>query len=181
MLSIPHQLGLFSGCGTQHTATLVDVLPLMQVSHWGRVNVEEHYRLRNAGTTVTPPFSRWNLTQEAMTSDISNSPHIRALFFSLPRSAQYIYTKDDLGNTANVPIPARGSLAVVKTSVLPRYPLLGGWQMEIKLGYSVPLETTVLKQGTRHSVVFLMPPLLDLVCALLEVPGSKVLAQLRCV
>ena len=71
----------------------------VQVSHWGRVYVEERYRLRNSGTKVMPPYSRWNITEEAMSGQAAGSPHLRVLPMSLPKTAQYIYTKDDLGHT----------------------------------------------------------------------------------
>ena len=71
----------------------------VQVSHWGRVYVEERYRLRNSGAKVVPPYSRWNITEEAMSGQAAGSPHLRVLPMSLPKTAQYIYTKDDLGHT----------------------------------------------------------------------------------
>jgi Ribophorin I len=71
----------------------------LQVSHWGRVYIEERYTLRNVGTAVVPPFSRWDFTAEAMSARVPESPHVRLLPLSLPKAAQYIYTKDDLGHT----------------------------------------------------------------------------------
>ena len=200
------------------------------MSHWGRVYVEERYKLRNAGTTVVPPFSRWNLTAEAMRGGYAASPHLRVLPFSLPRAAQYIYAKDDLGamqarptvlqrsfllsmllcHTAaslpvvgtvilsalpwwelRVPLGVRGFRRVRRTTVrrvslptrapaqivqppasegraagvslVPRYPILGGWTSEMVLGYSLPLAATAQRNGRRHAVLFMVPPLIDFV------------------
>ena len=70
-----------------------------QVSHWGRVYVEERYRLRNAGTRVRHPFSRWQLVEASMGGRTRESPHVMSIPLTLPGAAQYVYTKDDLGNT----------------------------------------------------------------------------------
>ena len=131
------------------------------MSHWGRVYIEERYKLCNAGTAIEPPFSRWDLTEDFMTGAFVHSPHVRLLPFSLPRSAQYVYTKDDLGETQHM--PTGEDARVQKVTVVPRYPLLGGWQTELVLGYSMPLPTAVVRQGRRHTAIFLLPPLLDTV------------------
>ena len=142
----------------------------MQVSHWGRVYIEERYVLRNGGTAVTDTFNRWNLTSDFMTGGFATSPHIRMIPFSLPRSAQYIYTKDDLGATANMALDEAPDARTQRMTVIPRYPLLGGWRAELLLGYSVPLPAAVMRRGTRHTAVFLVPPLLDAVRAFASSP-----------
>jgi hypothetical protein len=166
------------------------------------VYIEERYRLRNSGTAVTPPYSRWNLTEQDMYGTARDSPHIRALPLTLPPSAEFVYSKDDLGATQTV-VEKAGSGggaggAFTRVTLSPRYPLLGGWQTETVLGYSVPLQTCVVARnggggggsggGTRRTLVFLQPPLLDkvrslhlllLLCAV-QTPGRACAASRRC-
>ena len=66
-------------------------------------------------------------------------------------------------------------------AIVPRYPLLGGWQTEIVLGYALPLASSVVKIGTKRTLVFIVPPLLDMVrrhCKLDRVVLFK--GQMRC-
>jgi Ribophorin I len=86
-------------------------------------------------------------------------PTARTLYCCMTRSeASYNYTSAVQFSTREN--PGGGGLLV---SMIPRYPLLGGWQTELVLGYSLPLESAVLKAGKKRTLVFLVPPLLQLV------------------
>ena len=50
-----------------------------------------------------------------------------------------------------------------RVTMLPRYPLLGGWQTDIVLGYSLPLQNAALVQNGERTLVYLVPPMIDLV------------------
>jgi hypothetical protein len=128
---------------------------LAQVSHWGRVYVEERYKVRNVGTEVTPPFARWNLTLSR-----GRDTALWALPMLLPKSAKYAYLKDDLGL---MQLATASKDSALSAKLLPRYPLLGGWSTEMVLGYSLPLPSTVACRDDVHTVTFLLGPLLEFV------------------
>jgi hypothetical protein len=111
--------------------------------------------VRNAGTKVSPPFARWNLT-----STRGKDSALWILPMLLPKSAQYAYLKDDLGLMQLV---TTAKDAALSAKLIPRYPLLGGWSTEMILGYSLPLPSTVAQKGGVHTLTFLLGPLVEYV------------------
>ena len=133
----------------------------VQVSHWGRVYVTERYRVKHGGAAVKGPFSRWNIT-EALHYDkrAYTSPHIYTLSSYLHSLAEQVTLKDDLGSILSVSEQLHAGLKRVEFA--PRYPLLGGWQTQFVLGYTLPLHTMVSTDSRgRKEVVFAQSPMFE--------------------
>lgn len=135
-----------------------------QVSHWGRVEIEEAYEVAHGGAVVTGAFSRWNLTADAAyaaENHRSASPAITALVAALPAAAQHVRLRDELGAVLNLEVTRRDA-ALAAAAFKPRFPLLGGWRARFVLSYALPLAACVAvgrERGVRRALLTFAPPL----------------------
>ena len=137
------------------------------ISHWGIVYVEEWYEIALQGAKVIGEWSRYDTMVKTEASKAA-APQFPAL---IPRSARWIYFRDDIGNISTSKISTRqDSLQVVLT---PRFPLFGGWRTKFLFGYSMPLGAAVAHDEKNPSRFMLitaaLPAVKDVVIEKLEV------------
>lgn len=114
----------------------------IEISHWGNVQVTEHYNLVHGGAQSTGEFSRL---------DFQARPHVRGasafrnLIAMLPPRAHSIYYRDAIGNisTSNI----YGDKSKTLLEIEPRYPMFGGWKTSFTIGYGLPLQDFLFQSG----------------------------------
>mmetsp|Transcript_29006 Transcript_29006/g.78111 ORF Transcript_29006/g.78111 Transcript_29006/m.78111 type:complete len:619 (+) Transcript_29006:95-1951(+) len=117
----------------------------IEISHWGNIYVEETYEVKNAGAQHKGSFSRLKHTYASMAGG-SKGNSFRELKARLPSSAHSIYYVDQIGNvsTSDVRKASGDTMLTLNT----RYPLQGGWKVDFKIGYGVPLEGFLSKKSS---------------------------------
>lgn len=111
--------------------TMSSARKLIEISHFGNINVEEHYVLQHTGAKLRGVFSRYDYQRQQ-----KQGASFRSISGVLPASASNIYYRDQIGNIS--------TSAVLHTSthtqmdVQPRFPMFGGWQTDFYIGYDVP-------------------------------------------
>ncbi|GAB2250598.1 hypothetical protein Droror1_Dr00016848 [Drosera rotundifolia] len=107
----------------------------VEISHWGSVQVTEHYKLVHAGAHHKGVFSR---VEYQGRSSVSGASSFKELLARLPPRVHSVYYRDDIGNisSSHLRIDSRKS----ELEIEPRYPLFGGWKATFVIGYKLPLE-----------------------------------------
>ncbi|GJP51316.1 hypothetical protein CLOM_g10476 [Closterium sp. NIES-68] len=117
-----------------------------EISHWGNVYVTEDYHLVHSGAKHKGMFSRLDYQHRPMAIGVSS---LRGLMAVLPERANTVYYRDEIGNisSSHLRYPHRKA----ELEIEPRYPLLGGWSVTFRVGYSVPLSdlVSISTDGTR--------------------------------
>ncbi|KAK1362209.1 Dolichyl-diphosphooligosaccharide--protein glycosyltransferase subunit 1 [Heracleum sosnowskyi] len=105
----------------------------IEVSHWGNVQVTEHYNLFHGGAQSTGEFSRLDFQARG-----KGPAAFRSLVAKLPARAHSIYYRDAIGNisTSNI----YGDTSKTLLEIEPRYPMFGGWRTSFTIGYGLPLQ-----------------------------------------
>lgn len=124
----------------------------IEISHWGNVYVEERYHVRHAGAKLVGEWSRWDLTRDPKQFAKTGIPSFVA---ALPPQARSLYYRDAIGNISSS--DTRRSSEGVLVSLVPRYPLFGGWSSTFTFGYSLPLSSAVGKEPKTGRAVFAAP------------------------
>ncbi|KAL1820701.1 hypothetical protein ACET3Z_015570 [Daucus carota] len=104
----------------------------IEVSHWGNVQVTEHYNLFHGGAQSTGEFSR--LDYQARDR---GAAAFRSLVAKLPARAHSIYYRDAIGNISTSNIYGDNTQTLLQ--IEPRYPMFGGWKTSFTIGYGLPL------------------------------------------
>ncbi|CAI5999122.1 unnamed protein product [Closterium sp. NIES-64] len=129
-----------------------------EISHWGNVYVTEDYHLVHSGAKHTGMFSRLDYQHRPMAIGVSS---LRGLMAVLPERAHTVYYRDEIGNisSSHLRYPPRKA----ELEIEPRYPLLGGWSVTFRVGYSVPLGdlVSISTDGTRMLNATLGSPFAD--------------------
>jgi oligosaccharyltransferase complex subunit alpha (ribophorin I) len=112
----------------------------IEISHWGNVYVEERYHVRHVGAKLVGEWSRWDLTRDPKQFAQAGIPSFAA---ALPPQARSLYYRDAIGNISSS--ETRRSSEGVRVTLVPRYPLFGGWSSTFTFGYSLPLSSVVGK------------------------------------
>lgn len=144
----------------------------IEISHWGNIQVTEHYKLIHGGAQLTGEFSR--LDFQSRRKGVSAFNHLIA---TLPPRARSIYYRDEIGNisTSNVHSDSKKTVLEIE----PRYPLFGGWKTSFTIGYGLPLKDFLYQaEGKRFINITFSSPLNDIVIENLTVKvvlpeGSK--------
>lgn len=119
----------------------------IEISHWGNVQITEHYNLVHGGASLKGEFSRL---------DYQMSPHTKgAVAFSrllakLPPRAHSVYYRDEIGNisTSNL----RSNTIKTELEIEPRFPLFGGWKTFFTFGYGLPLKDYLFEADGKRFV-----------------------------
>ncbi|VVA95488.1 unnamed protein product [Arabis nemorensis] len=130
----------------------------IEVSHWGNVQVTEHYNIVHRGAQLKGEFSRLDF-QGRPPSGVSAFRHLLA---RLPPRAHSIYYRDDIGNISTSQMQSDSK----KTELLiePRFPLFGGWRTFFTIGYGLPLSDFLFaSEGKRFLNISFGSPMIDLV------------------
>ncbi|KAJ6684572.1 DOLICHYL-DIPHOSPHOOLIGOSACCHARIDE--PROTEIN GLYCOSYLTRANSFERASE SUBUNIT 1 [Salix purpurea] len=143
----------------QPFAVAQELVREIEISHWGNVQVTEHYNIVHGGAKSKGEFSRL---------DFQARPHLRGasafrnLVAKLPPRAHSIYYRDEIGNisTSNVWDDPKKTELLIE----PRYPLFGGWRTTFTIGYGLPLQDFLFEsEGKRFLDFSFGSPINDLV------------------
>lgn len=131
----------------------------IEISHWGNVQVTEHYNLVHGGAQIKGEFSRL---------DYQSRPHVRGassfrrLLAKLPPRAHSVYYRDEIGNISTSSL--WGDSKKTELEIEPRYPLFGGWNSAFTIGYGLPLKDFLFGlDGKRFLNITFSTPINDLV------------------
>jgi len=146
--------------------TVSHVIRDFEISHWGNLAVEEHYKIVHSGAKHVGPFSRW--THFTMTRQGQALPAVLKIDEKLPLTAAEIYYRDEIGNISSSHASQTEDATLLE--LVPRYPLLGGWSIGFYLGYNLPLGESVSRSYSTYVLnVSLAPHIEDVVFDHLEV------------
>ncbi|GAB2215890.1 hypothetical protein Droror1_Dr00023651 [Drosera rotundifolia] len=117
----------------------------IEISHWGNVQITEHYNIIHAGAHLKGEFSRLDFQSSPRTKGASA---FNRLIAKLPPRAHSVYYRDEIGNisTSNL----RSDLKKTELEIEPRYPLLGGWRTAFTIGYGLPLKDFLFEAGGKR-------------------------------
>ncbi|KAJ8762405.1 hypothetical protein K2173_007565 [Erythroxylum novogranatense] len=145
---------------TKHPfATAPEVVREIEISHWGNVQITEHYNIVHGGAKSKGEFSR--LEYQAR-PQIRGASAFRHLVAKLPPRAHSIYYRDEIGNisTSNV----WGDSKKTELLIEPRYPMFGGWRTAFTIGYGLPLQDFLFQsEGKRYLNITFGSPINELV------------------
>ncbi|GAB2286847.1 Dolichyl-diphosphooligosaccharide--protein glycosyltransferase subunit 1B [Dionaea muscipula] len=118
-----------------HFAVVEELVREVEISHWGSVQVTEHYKLAHAGARHKGVFSRLEYQGRPSASGASS---FQQLLARLPPKVHSVYFRDNIGNisSSHLRVDSRKS----ELEIEPRYPLFGGWKATFIIGYKLPLE-----------------------------------------
>ncbi|KAI3470475.1 hypothetical protein Pfo_027138 [Paulownia fortunei] len=132
----------------------------IEVSHWGNVQVTEHYQVAHAGAKHKGVFSRVEYQSRPTASGVSSFKHLLA---ELPPRVHSVYYRDDIGNISSSRLRTNSKKS--ELLIEPRYPLFGGWKATFVVGYGVPLQDFLFEStaGARYLNYSFGCPLADTV------------------
>ncbi|KAB5538956.1 hypothetical protein DKX38_016489 [Salix brachista] len=116
-------------------AVVEELLREVEISHWGNLQITEHYKLVHAGARHKGVFSRVDYQSRASVKGASSFKHLLA---SLPPRVHSVYYRDEIGNISSSHL--RTDYRKSELEIEPRYPLFGGWKATFVIGYGLPLE-----------------------------------------
>ncbi|KAM0944941.1 putative dolichyl-diphosphooligosaccharide--protein glycotransferase [Dioscorea sansibarensis] len=107
----------------------------VEISHWGNVQITEHYKLSHAGARHKGVFSRVEYQARPSISGVSSFKYLLA---RLPPRVHSVYYRDEIGNISSSHL--RSDSLKSELEIEPRYPLFGGWKATFVIGYGLPLQ-----------------------------------------
>ncbi|XP_048326357.1 dolichyl-diphosphooligosaccharide--protein glycosyltransferase subunit 1B [Ziziphus jujuba] len=128
-------------------AVVEELVREVEISHWGSIQVREHYSLVHAGARHKGVFSR---VEYQSRPSVSGAPSFRNLLARLPPRVHSVYYRDDIGNISSSHL--RTDYQKSELEIEPRYPLFGGWKATFVIGYGLPLQDFLFEssEGTRY-------------------------------
>ncbi|XP_074576549.1 dolichyl-diphosphooligosaccharide--protein glycosyltransferase subunit 1A [Curcuma longa] len=122
-----------------------ELLREIEISHWGNVQVTEHYTLVHGGARTKGGFSRLDYQARPSIRGVSSFNH---LIFRLPPRAHSIYYRDEIGNISTSHL--WGDSRKTQLEIEPRFPIFGGWQTSFTVGYGLPLQDFLFKLDGKY-------------------------------
>eukprot|EP01018_Ginkgo_biloba_P016536 Gb_37136 [translate_table: standard] len=119
----------------QPFAVVKELVREIEISHWGNVQVVEHYTLIHGGALNKGGFSRIEYQARPNTRGASSFRHLVA---RLPPRAHSVYYRDEIGNISTSHLWSDSKKTELE--IEPRYPMFGGWQATFTIGYGLPLQ-----------------------------------------
>lgn len=116
-------------------AVVEELVREVEISHWGSLQITEHYKLAHAGAHHKGVFSRVEYQSRPSISGVSSFKHLLA---RLPPRVHSVYYRDEIGNISSSHL--RGDSRKSELEIEPRYPLFGGWKATFVIGYGLPVE-----------------------------------------
>ncbi|XVE69569.1 hypothetical protein DITRI_Ditri10aG0001700 [Diplodiscus trichospermus] len=130
----------------------------IEISHWGNVQVTEHYKLIHGGAQSKGEFSRLDFQARP---NIRGASAFRYLVANLPPRAHSVYYRDEIGNISTSHL--RGDSKKTELLIEPRYPMFGGWRTAFTIGYSLPLRDFLYElEGKRFLNITFSSPVVEL-------------------
>ncbi|KAL3520716.1 hypothetical protein ACH5RR_018865 [Cinchona calisaya] len=128
-------------------AVVEELVREIEISHWGNLQITDHFKLAHAGARQKGGFSRVEYQSRQPFSGSSSFKHILA---ELPPRVHSVYYRDDIGNISS----SRLRIGSKKSELLiePRYPLFGGWKATFVVGYGIPVQDFLFESsdGARY-------------------------------
>ncbi|KAF1893894.1 hypothetical protein Lal_00002437 [Lupinus albus] len=112
-----------------------EVVREIEVSHWGIVQITEHYTLVHGGEQSKGEFSRLDYQARP---NVRGASAFRRLVAKLPPRAHSVYCRDENGNISTSSLWSDSKKTELE--IEPRYPMFGGWKTEFTIGYGLPLQ-----------------------------------------
>ncbi|EGR31951.1 ribophorin i, putative [Ichthyophthirius multifiliis] len=106
----------------------------IEVSHWGNIAVENSYNLVNKGANLKGEFSRVDYNKY---SQNSGKNALKSLYAEIPFHATGLWYRDIIGNISTSNAMRDKTDKVVKLNIQPRFPIMGGWKNDFRLGYNL--------------------------------------------
>ncbi|XP_065870091.1 dolichyl-diphosphooligosaccharide--protein glycosyltransferase subunit 1B [Euphorbia lathyris] len=116
-------------------AVVEELVREVEISHWGNLQITEHYKLVHAGARHKGVFSRVEYQSRPGFSGTSSFKHLLA---RLPPRVHSVYYRDGIGNISSSHL--RTDYQKSELEIEPRYPLFGGWKATFVIGYGLPLQ-----------------------------------------
>ncbi|KAA8534374.1 hypothetical protein F0562_031875 [Nyssa sinensis] len=116
-------------------AVVEELVREVEISHWGSLQITEHYKLVHAGARHKGIFSRVEYQSKPSFSGVSSFKHLLA---NLPPRVHSVYYRDEIGNISSSHL--RTDSRKSEMEIEPRYPLFGGWKATFIIGYGLPLQ-----------------------------------------
>ncbi|KAI3793451.1 hypothetical protein L1987_36070 [Smallanthus sonchifolius] len=128
-------------------AVVEELVREIEISHWGNLQVTEHYTLVHNGARHKGGFSRVEYQSRPTISGVASFKH---LLVKLPPRVHSVYYRDNIGNISTSHL--RTGYSKSELEIEPRYPLLGGWKATFIIGYGLPLEDVLFESddGKRY-------------------------------
>ncbi|MED6183562.1 Dolichyl-diphosphooligosaccharide--protein glycosyltransferase subunit 1A [Stylosanthes scabra] len=161
----------------QPFAVAEELVREIEISHWGNVQVTEHYNLFHGGAKSKGEFSRLDYQARPY---VRGASAFRRLVARLPPRAHSVYYRDEIGNISTSSL--WGDSKKTELEIEPRYPLFGGWKTAFTIGYGLPLRDFLFElDGKRFLNFSFGSPINELVIDTLIVKvvlpeGSKVIS-----
>ncbi|XP_017621507.1 dolichyl-diphosphooligosaccharide--protein glycosyltransferase subunit 1A-like isoform X2 [Gossypium arboreum] len=131
----------------------------IEISHWGNVQVTEHYKLIHGGAQSKGEFSRLDFLARP---NVRGASAFRYLVANLPPRAHSVYYRDEIGNISTSHL--RGDSKKTELLIEPRYPMFGGWRTAFTIGYGLPLQDFLYESdGKRFLNITFSSPMVELV------------------
>ncbi|XVE94380.1 hypothetical protein REPUB_Repub02eG0003700 [Reevesia pubescens] len=131
----------------------------IEISHWGNVQVTEHYKLIHGGAQSKGEFSRLDFQARP---NIRGASAFRYLVANLPPRAHSVYYRDEIGNISTSHL--QGDSKKTELLIEPRYPMFGGWRTAFTIGYGLPLRDFLYEsEGKRFLNITFSSPMVELV------------------
>ena len=110
-----------------------EVTRTIEISHWGNINVEEHFEVFNEVAGVKNEWGRVDYNQY----DQNSGRHaIKNFEIEMPRYIRGLYYYDFIGNISSS--HAYRDADNVKFYFEPRFPIFGQWKTDYNIGYNMP-------------------------------------------
>lgn len=119
----------------QPFAVAKELVREIEISHWGNVQITEHYNLVHGGAQSKGEFSRLDYQARPY---LRGASAFRRLTAKLPPRAHSVYYRDEIGNISTSSL--WGDSKKTELEIEPRYPLFGGWKTAFTIGYGLPLQ-----------------------------------------
>ncbi|KAK6277791.1 PREDICTED: dolichyl-diphosphooligosaccharide--protein glycosyltransferase subunit 1A [Theobroma cacao] len=143
----------------QPFAVAQELVREIEVSHWGNVQVTEHYKLVHGGARSKGEFSRLDFQARP---NLRGASAFRYLVANLPPRAHSVYYRDEIGNISTSYL--WGDSKKTELLIEPRYPMFGGWKTAFTIGYGLPLQDFLYKsEGKRFLNITFSTPMVELI------------------
>ncbi|KAI4336684.1 hypothetical protein L6164_015180 [Bauhinia variegata] len=143
----------------QPFAVAKELVREIEISHWGNVQVTEHYNLVHDGAQSKGEFSRLDYQARPY---VRGASAFRRLVAKLPPRAHSVYYRDEIGNISTSSL--WGDSKKMEMEIEPRYPMFGGWKTAFTIGYGLPLRDFLFElNGERFLNISFGSPVNELV------------------
>ncbi|KAE8716398.1 Dolichyl-diphosphooligosaccharide--protein glycosyltransferase subunit 1A [Hibiscus syriacus] len=143
----------------QPFAVAQELVREIEISHWGNVQITEHFKLIHGGAQSKGEFSRLDFQARP---NVRGASAFRYLVANLPPRAHSVYYRDEIGNISTSHL--RGDSKKTELLIEPRYPMFGGWRTAFTIGYGLPLQDFLYEsEGKRFLNITYGSPMVELV------------------